>query len=189
VPVADRGRTVADAAAVAGRAEAVSTRALSSMPSLARRRGRPVRARQDRGGVRGGGCAEGGNTKGGGGVKEREHPLAGAFPTGIPVLIHAQLDQDSLELVAGLAIGAYDGLRGLDVYSGRIDAVVAKGSTLQFVRKLEHYSRRISACYWVHISDWRIVAEDFAGHWNEDYIRHRLDILTAGLPGLKCEKA
>lgn len=108
--------------------------------------------------------------------------LSGSFPFGIPVLIHSQFNCDSLETRIGLVIRCTDALNLAEVYYGKIDAIVAAGSgSLEIENGIDHFSKRTSACYWVHIRDAEKMIEDFSKSWNNYKVKETIERLMASI--------
>lgn len=87
------------------------------------------------------------------------------LPIGYPVLVHNQVG-GSLKIFCGLALRVEDAYNLADRYIGKISVVRVSGNwgqneQLEIQHGIEHFSKRVSACYWVYPDEVEIMLHDF----------------------------
>ncbi len=91
---------------------------------------------------------------------------------GFPVIVHDQID-DRLLVFVGLMARVEDVFDFANRYTGRISVArvshsFGQNERIEIHHNIEHYSKRISACYWVYPDEIDLMYKNFDGSWDQE---------------------
>lgn len=93
-------------------------------------------------------------------------------PTGFPVIVHDQISEgESLAVFCGLALRIEDAYGGSKRYTGKISVIrvlhqYGQNERMEIHHRVDHYSKRDSACYWVYPDEIKTMLNDFKYTWD-----------------------
>lgn len=85
---------------------------------------------------------------------------------GNPVIVHEQV-KDSLMIFWGLALrDECDNKKSISIV--RVSGKFGQNEQLEIIHNIEHFSKRISACYWIYPEEIELMYDDFKSSWDKE---------------------